>query len=77
MVFLNDITNQTISENIEKYANSNTKNTCTRKYTMLMQCFYDWKSWRIAAKANNSQPKQNGSANTLLCLIPYMIECFI
>ena len=40
MVFVNDITNQTISENIEKYANSNTKNTCTRKYTMLMQCFY-------------------------------------
>ena len=38
---------------------------------------YDWKSWRIAAKANNSQAKQNGSANTLLCLIPYMIECFI
>ena len=40
VVFLNDITNQTISENIKKYANSNTKNTCTRKYTTLMWCFY-------------------------------------
>ena len=33
MVFFNDITNQTVSQNIKKYTNSDTKNAFKRKYT--------------------------------------------
>ena len=33
MVFFNDTTNQTVSQNIEKYTNSDTKNIFKRNYT--------------------------------------------
>ena len=33
MVFFNDITNQTVSQNIKKYTNTDTKNAFKRKHT--------------------------------------------